>query len=111
MLLCIGREPQLDQLQLDKAGVRTDDVSHKIIVQEDERTTVQNIYALGDVAMVMTPCHNWDRFTSTCSSPLHQDRPELTPVAIKAGRLLARRLYGESASLVDYSKVCRATAC
>ena len=32
-------------------------------------------------------------------------RPELTPVAIMAGRLLAKRLYGDSSELMDYDKV------
>jgi len=34
-----------------------------------------------------------------------QGRPELTPVAIKAGKLLARRLFGNSADLMDYQNV------
>ena len=38
-----------------------------------EQTNVPHIYAIGDVL---------------------QGRAELTPVAIQAGRLLARRLYG-----------------
>ena len=32
-------------------------------------------------------------------------RPELTPVAIQAGRLLARRIAGTSKQLTDYDKV------
>ena len=32
--------------------------------------------------------------------------PELTPVAIKAGELLAQRLFGGSAVLMDYERVC-----
>lgn len=34
-----------------------------------------------------------------------QDRPELTPVAIKAGRLLAERLFNGSKVKMDYDKV------
>lgn len=41
----------------------------KIITNEADQTNVQNVYAVGDTA---------------------ENRPELTPVAILAGRLLAR---------------------
>jgi len=34
-----------------------------------------------------------------------KDRPELTPVAIKAGKLLARRLFGNSKEQMDYHLV------
>uniref|UniRef100_A0A3Q3M031 Pyridine nucleotide-disulphide oxidoreductase dimerisation domain-containing protein n=1 Tax=Labrus bergylta TaxID=56723 RepID=A0A3Q3M031_9LABR len=34
-----------------------------------------------------------------------QGRPELTPTAIKAGKLLARRLAGHSAELMNYDNV------
>ena len=37
-----------------------------------------------------------------------EGRPELTPVAIKAGEMLARRLYGGSAARMDYSAVATA---
>jgi hypothetical protein len=35
-----------------------------------------------------------------------EGKPELTPVAIQAGRLLARRLCGVSNLLTDYQNVC-----
>ena len=34
-----------------------------------------------------------------------QDRPELTPVAIQAGRLLANRLFGDSTEQMDYLNI------
>lgn len=34
-----------------------------------------------------------------------QKKPELTPVAIHAGRLLSRRLFGNSTTLMDYDNV------
>jgi thioredoxin reductase (NADPH) len=34
-----------------------------------------------------------------------KERPELTPVAIQAGKLLARRLYGGSQELMDYDDI------
>lgn len=42
-------------------------------MDEEESTNVSNIYAIGDIC---------------------EGKPELTPVAIQAGRLLANRLYG-----------------
>jgi len=56
----------------------------KVIVNEKEETNVDNIYAVGDIL---------------------KDRLELTPVAIQAGRLLARRLFGGSTELMDYQNV------
>ena len=35
-----------------------------------------------------------------------QSRWELTPVAIKAGKLLAQRLFGDSTQLMNYDLVC-----
>ena len=55
-----------------------------IPVDEEENTNVTNIYAIGDIC---------------------EGKPELTPVAIQAGRLLANRLYGlgkERVSGTDY---------
>lgn len=37
---------------------------------------------------------------------LTQGSQELTPVAIQAGILLARRLFGKSTELMDYANVC-----
>lgn len=34
-----------------------------------------------------------------------QGRPELTPVAIRAGKLLARRLFTKSTAMMDYDTV------
>lgn len=47
----------------------------KIPVNDEEQTNVPHIYAIGDIL---------------------EEKWELTPVAIQAGKLLARRLYGGS---------------
>lgn len=47
----------------------------KIPVNDEEQTNVPHIYAIGDIL---------------------EGKWELTPVAIQAGKLLARRLYGGS---------------
>uniref|UniRef100_A0A8D0D855 thioredoxin-disulfide reductase (NADPH) n=1 Tax=Sander lucioperca TaxID=283035 RepID=A0A8D0D855_SANLU len=56
----------------------------KISVNDEEQTNVPHIYAIGDIL---------------------EGKWELTPVAIQAGRLLARRLYGGSTLKCDYVNV------
>ena len=46
-----------------------------IPVDDSEQTSIPNVYAIGDIC---------------------EGKPELTPVAIQAGQLLAKRLYGNS---------------
>jgi len=86
VLAAVGRDPDTKHLGLDKAGVEVDGGSGKIKAV-DEQTSAPHIYALGDV--------------------LH-GRPELTPVAIQAGKLLADRLYSNRTETVDYDRVCTA---
>lgn len=81
VLFAIGRNGLTDDLKLANAGVKAAD---KIPVNEREETNVEGIYAVGDVI---------------------EGRPELTPVAIHAGRLLARRLFAESSAIMDYADV------
>lgn len=57
-------------------------------MNDEEQTNVPHIYAIGDIL---------------------EDKWELTPVAIQAGKLLARRLYGGSKAKVggaDFYKEC-----
>jgi len=83
VLYATGRTPDTSKLHLHKVGVKVDDVG-KILVDEKEQTTTPHIYALGDVA---------------------KGRPELTPTAIFAGKLLAKRLFGGSNQIMDYINV------
>ncbi|XP_037353003.2 thioredoxin reductase 2, mitochondrial isoform X3 [Talpa occidentalis] len=87
VLWAIGRVPETRSLNLEKAGVKTNPDSHKILVDAQEATCVPHIYAIGDVA---------------------EGRPELTPTAIMAGKLLAQRLCGQSSDLMDYDNVYHA---
>ena len=48
VLVTIGRTPNTDKLDLDKAGVKTD--KGFISVNAQRRTNIPNIYAIGDVA-------------------------------------------------------------
>lgn len=84
VLWAIGRDGLVDDLKLENAGVQKHDEEKKIIVDDHERTNIPHIYAVGDI--------------------IH-GRPELTPVAILAGRLLARRIFTNSTQIMDYMDV------
>lgn len=47
VLVSIGRRGFIENLNLDKVGVKTD--RHKVIVNENFQTSVSNIYAIGDI--------------------------------------------------------------
>lgn len=40
-----------------------------------------------------------------CMMIFFQDKPELTPVAVKAGKLLAQRLFNNFKEIMDYENV------
>uniref|UniRef100_A0A8D2D2Y5 Thioredoxin reductase 3 n=1 Tax=Sciurus vulgaris TaxID=55149 RepID=A0A8D2D2Y5_SCIVU len=84
VLLAIGRDSCTRKLGLEKIGVKINEKNGKIPVNDMEQTNVPHIYAIGDVL---------------------EGKPELTPVAIKAGKLLARRLFGASLEKCDYINV------
>jgi len=85
VIFAIGRDACTGNMGLDKVGVSLNPKNGKVIHDEAERTNVGNIFAIGDVL---------------------DNKPELTPVAIQAGKLLARRLCGVSSILTDYVNVC-----
>ncbi|RVE72410.1 hypothetical protein OJAV_G00042770 [Oryzias javanicus] len=84
VLIAVGRNACTDKIGLDKAGVRVNPKNGKIPVNDEEQTNVPHIYAIGDIL---------------------EGKWELTPVAIQAGKLLARRLYGKSTLKCDYINV------
>ncbi|KAI1239228.1 hypothetical protein IHE44_0012342 [Lamprotornis superbus] len=84
VLLAIGRDPCTRKIGLNKVGVNINEKTGKIPVNDEEQTNVPYIYAIGDIL---------------------QDKLELTPVAIQAGRLLVRRLYAGAAAKCDYVNV------
>ncbi|KAM9858543.1 thioredoxin reductase 2, tandem duplicate 2 [Aulostomus maculatus] len=84
VLWAVGRAPETKALGLTKLGVQLNKETGKILVAADESTSVPNIYAFGDIG---------------------EGRPELTPTAIKAGKLLARRLAGHSTEQMNYDDV------
>ncbi|XP_038050166.1 glutathione reductase, mitochondrial-like [Patiria miniata] len=76
VIWAVGRTPNSDILDLDKVGVKTDKAGN-ILVDEYQNTDAPGIYALGDI----------------CGRAL------LTPVAIRAGRMLAHRLFDNKPDL------------
>jgi len=83
VLWAIGRVPNSDRLDLDAAGVSVDDDGH-VMTDAWQNTNVDPICAVGDVT----------------------ERPELTPVAVAAGRRLADRLFGgQPDSRLDYDNI------
>ncbi|KAH8850853.1 Thioredoxin reductase 1, cytoplasmic [Schistosoma japonicum] len=83
VIFAVGREPQLSKLNCEAVGVKLDK-NGRVVCSDDEQTTVSNIYAIGDI---------------------NAGKPQLTPVAIHAGRYLARRLFAGATELTDYSNV------
>jgi len=83
VLFAIGRYAVTQGLNLAAAGVVAES-NGKFNVNEFESTNVSHIYAIGDV---------------------QNGKLELTPTAIKAGMLLAERLYAGKTELMDYVNV------
>ncbi|VDN10644.1 unnamed protein product [Dibothriocephalus latus] len=79
VIFAIGRDPCTTSMGLSNVGVKLTN-SQYIETDEEERTNVPNIYALGDI---------------------NARGLKLTPVAIQSGKLLARRLYAANDELVS----------
>jgi len=89
VLLAIGRYALTDECNVAAAGVKVNPSNKKIIgtgsgVGHTEQSNVEHIFAIGDVL---------------------DGYPELTPVAIQAGILLARRLFGGKTLQMDYRSI------
>jgi thioredoxin reductase (NADPH) len=84
VLLAIGRTGCAKWLKPERVGLTTNKGGDKFIVDDKDATNVPGIYAIGDVA---------------------EGRPELTPVAIQSGKLLAKRLCNDGTQLMDYKLI------
>jgi glutathione reductase (NADPH) len=82
VMFATGREPNTDNLGLASAGVELDDKG-AIVVDEDNRSTCDSIYAVGDVT----------------------NRVQLTPVAIREGQAFADSVFGGKPTRVDYENI------
>lgn len=90
-----GRRADTSNIGLEAVGVKMND-NGKIPV-ESEQTNVPHIYAIGDCTSVDVLFHD-----------SHWANPELTPVAVQVGELLASRLFGKSKEEMEYSMVATA---
>src|SRR5208282_4223320 len=82
VMYATGRWPNTKGLGLTEAGVRINEKG-AIVVDEWQRSTVPNIYAVGDVT----------------------DRINLTPVAIAEGRAIAETLFNDNPTKMDHANV------
>ena len=82
VLYAIGRIPNTSDLGLEQVGVKMSD-NGAIMVDDFYRTSVENIYALGDII----------------------DRYQLTPVAIGEAMKLASNLFNGTREKMDYADI------
>jgi glutathione reductase (NADPH) len=82
VLFAMGRKPNIANLGIEQAGIRTAPFGG-IAVDAYSRTSVPNIYAIGDVT----------------------NRINLTPVAIREGHAFADTVFGGRPTVVDHTNV------
>ena len=80
ILFATGRTPKTDNIGLKQLGVKLDKDS-AIIVDDKYRSSIKNIYAIGDVT----------------------NRANLTPVAIAEAMVLSNNLFNKKSWKLDYS--------
>jgi glutathione reductase (NADPH) len=83
VMFAIGRHPNVADLGLEKAGVAINPKNGGIAVDGWSRSSVENIYAIGDVT----------------------HRFNLTPVAIREGHAFADTVFGKRPVQVDHSTI------
>jgi glutathione reductase (NADPH) len=83
VMFAIGRHPNVANLGLEKAGVAINPDNGGIAVDGFSRTSVPNIYAIGDVT----------------------HRINLTPVAIREGHAFADTVFGKRPVQIDYADI------
>ncbi|MGE5268581.1 MAG: glutathione-disulfide reductase [Thiohalocapsa sp.] len=82
VMYATGRGPNTRGLGLDAVGVKTNERG-AVLVDEWQKTSIPNIYAVGDVT----------------------DRLNLTPVAIAEGRAIAETLYNNNPMKMDHDDI------
>ena len=80
VLFAVGRRPTVEELGYEAAGVEVGERG-EIKADEDNRTNVPSIFAIGDVT----------------------DRVQLTPIAIREGQAFADTFFGQKPHRVDYN--------
>jgi len=89
VMFAIGRHPNVANLGLEKAGVAINPKNGGIAVDGFSKTSVDNIYAIGDVT----------------------HRINLTPVAIREGHAFADTVFGKREIRVDHADIATAVFC
>jgi len=84
VLFAVGRRAVTEGLGVDVIGLNLNPRNKKCIVNELEETNIPHIFAIGDII---------------------DGKPELQPVAVQAGKLLARRIAGVSKEVTDYDNI------
>jgi glutathione reductase (NADPH) len=79
LLFATGRKPNTEGMGLDEVGVDRGETG-QIKVDEDNRSSVPSIFAVGDVT----------------------DRVQLTPIAIREGQAFADTFFGNKPHRIDY---------
>jgi glutathione reductase (NADPH) len=82
LMFATGRRPNTDGLGLENAGI-TLDSKGAVKVDEDNKSSCDSIYAVGDVT----------------------NRVQLTPVAIREGQAFADTIFGNRPHRVDYDNI------
>jgi len=82
ILYATGRKPKTEGIGIESLGIKLDKAA-AIVVNDEYQTNIPSIYAVGDVT----------------------NRVNLTPVALAEGMFLARRLYNNETSPVDYENI------
>jgi glutathione reductase (NADPH) len=82
VMFAVGRKPNIANLGIEQAGIKTAPLGG-IAVDAYSRTSVPNIYAIGDVT----------------------NRVNLTPVAIREGHAFADTVFGGWPTVVDHTNV------
>ena len=89
VLYATGRKPKTAGLGLEQVGVALG-ANGEVLVNDDYQTSVDNIYAIGDVT----------------------DRIQLTPVAIEEGMCIANNLFTDNPKKhLDYQNIATAVFC
>jgi glutathione reductase (NADPH) len=89
VMFAVGRHPNIKGLGLEKAGVALNPENGGIAVDGFSKTSVPNIYAVGDVT----------------------HRFNLTPVAIREGHAFADTVFGKREVRVDHADIPTAVFC
>jgi len=85
IMFAIGRQPNVEGLGLEDVGVKQGWNGH-VVVDEYSKTSVDSIYAIGDVT----------------------DRIQLTPVAIREGQAFAETVFNANPVSVDHKSIATA---